>query len=114
MAKATKNKSAKEASTTFHNIMAASVKDNKLKNKKMTVYIFECANTNIHGYTNLKDEKNLPNNICKKWNFLKQMDIDENSNLIGVSAKNIIDGINKDEYYISTHKISFSEKIEKK
>jgi len=77
----------------------------------MKVYVFRTKSHKcIGGFTQDKTGANLPNNYGK-WSLDNELEINENSSLIGASPKEIISDIEKQGYSIQEAKIEFKEII---
>jgi hypothetical protein len=83
---------------------------------KRKVYVFECSkHLSTYVMTELQDGSNLPTNVCNgQWKPFKAIDIAANEKgFIGALAKDILDGIDKNGYYLPKPIIKLTEKVVK-
>jgi hypothetical protein len=76
----------------------------------MQLFVFYCStNSSFYGITKQMDGSNLPTNDCKEWISWKEINIEENSPIIGASPKEIIKSVNEKGYWTGVVMVQFSE-----
>lgn len=77
----------------------------------LKIYVFKCRSNSLRrGFSNDKDGANLPNDRCSAgWEFAKEIDLTPHTNLIAVSAPEVIKGVDTMGYYITDAEINMTE-----